>query len=346
MSNSASTNATQPGSGDAGAGDGGTKRGLKIPPQGVGGFDRLWYPVCLSSDVAPGQVIGRELMNGRVVVYRGASGAPYVLSAFCRHLGADLAVGTVIGEHIRCAFHHWSYDGGGQCVKIAAGDKPPQDAKLFKFPTRESLGLIWAFNGTEPDMELPSFTIPESELVVSAIHNKDMNVDCYMVFSNSMDFQHLKVIHGVELIGELKEMSVTDRTMEYLQEMKVPGMGRMNQRVRVWGTNSIALEGETMGRPTYQMAVGTPLPGNRARIWNVNCTPKPSGKPGEQQMIPQLIKIMEEFGRRLIEEDAPVHNTMSFRHDRMAESDKYLSLYLRFARKYPRANPADDMIAP
>jgi nitrite reductase/ring-hydroxylating ferredoxin subunit len=321
------------------------KRGIKIPKQGDGGYDKQWYPICLSTDLTAGQVISREFLNGRVVVYRGDSGQPHVLSAFCRHMGADLAVGQVVGENIRCAFHHWSYNGTGECVHIASGDTAPKDTKLFNFPTRESLGLIWAFNGHTPDMDLPSFTVAEEALTVSAIHNRDMNVDTYMVFSNSMDFQHLKVIHGVELLGDLEDFEVTERTMTYHQTMKVPSMGTMRQRIFVWGTNSISLEGETMGRPTFQMTVGCALPGNRARIFNINATLKPGDKPGEAQMVPQLIKMMEDFGKRLIDEDAPVHNSMSFRHDRMTESDKYLAGYLRFARTYPRVNPAGDLIA-
>ncbi|RVT42347.1 aromatic ring-hydroxylating oxygenase subunit alpha [Sphingobium algorifonticola] len=320
-------------------------RGLKIPPQGVGGFDRSWFPICLSTDVGPGEVIGREFMDGQIVIWRGESGTPHVQSAFCRHLGAHLKVGEVVGEHIRCAFHHWSYDGKGQCIKIAAGDTPPRDATLFDFPTRESLGLIWAFNGDEPDVELPHFSAPEDTLLLKAHHVKDMNIDSYMVFSNSMDFQHLKVVHGVELIGDLEDLEITDRGMTYSQNMKIPGIGTVRQTIRAWGTNSIALEGVTMGRKTFQMSVGCPLPGNRARIFNIDSTVKPTDAPGDAQMAEQLIQIMIDFGDRLIAEDAPVHDSMSFRHDRMAESDKYLAMYLRFARLYPRHHPAADLIA-
>src|ERR1035441_8881280 len=86
---------------------------LTPEPQGVGGFDECWYPVALSSEVAPGMVHGCEFLDGRVVVFRAAGGGVSVLSAYCRHLGADLADGDIKDDCIRCPFHHWTYDASG-----------------------------------------------------------------------------------------------------------------------------------------------------------------------------------------------------------------------------------------
>jgi len=54
-------------------------------------------------------------------------------------------------------FHHWRYDRTGRCVDVPAGDPPPAAARLFAFPTVESLGIIWAFNGIEPTYAVPTF---------------------------------------------------------------------------------------------------------------------------------------------------------------------------------------------
>src|SRR5262245_41163179 len=109
-----------------------------IPAEGENGlFSQSWFPLCKSQDVQPGQVIGRNFLDGRVVVLRGADGRARVLSAYCPHLGADLATGSVIGENLRCAFHHWEYDGSGRCVRTGIGDPPPPGARLFEFPVLE-----------------------------------------------------------------------------------------------------------------------------------------------------------------------------------------------------------------
>src|SRR5436189_185947 len=83
--------------------------------------------------------------------------AASVLSAYCRHLGTDLARGDVIGDDIRCGFHYWQFGEDGRCSHIPVCDRIPDDAGLFKFPTAESLGLIWAFNGTEATYDVPAW---------------------------------------------------------------------------------------------------------------------------------------------------------------------------------------------
>ncbi len=98
-----------------------------------------------------------DFLDGRVIVFRGSSGTAQVSSAYCPHLGADLSVGDVQGDTVRCAFHHWQYDRNGVCVKTGIGDPPPPGACLFTFPTAEKHGLIWAFNGEEPLFAIPDF---------------------------------------------------------------------------------------------------------------------------------------------------------------------------------------------
>ena len=71
-----------------------------MPRQGSDGYDQTWYPIVLSREVGIGQVVASEFLDGRVIVYRGESGRVAVLSAYCRHLGADLSLGTVVGDDI------------------------------------------------------------------------------------------------------------------------------------------------------------------------------------------------------------------------------------------------------
>jgi phenylpropionate dioxygenase-like ring-hydroxylating dioxygenase large terminal subunit len=57
------------------------RRPQPLPPEGEGGFSQCWYPVCLASEVASGEVIGADFLDGRVVVMRGADSVAQVLSA-------------------------------------------------------------------------------------------------------------------------------------------------------------------------------------------------------------------------------------------------------------------------
>src|SRR3546814_6741212 len=73
------------------------------------------------------------------------------MSAYCKHMGADLSVGgDIVGNDVRCPYHHWTYGDGGKCTGIASGDPIPRESNLASFPTAEHLGLIWVFFGETP----------------------------------------------------------------------------------------------------------------------------------------------------------------------------------------------------
>ena len=48
--------------------------GQPIPHEGENGlFSQSWFPICLSSEVQSGQILGSDFLDGRVVVFRGES---------------------------------------------------------------------------------------------------------------------------------------------------------------------------------------------------------------------------------------------------------------------------------
>ncbi|HET8704799.1 MAG TPA: Rieske 2Fe-2S domain-containing protein, partial [Pseudomonadales bacterium] len=54
----------------------------------------------------------------KLVAYRGASGDLHVLDGYCPHMGADLSMGYVEGDSIRCAMHAWRWGKDGVCDDI------------------------------------------------------------------------------------------------------------------------------------------------------------------------------------------------------------------------------------
>ncbi|MGH9033930.1 MAG: Rieske 2Fe-2S domain-containing protein, partial [Acidimicrobiia bacterium] len=73
-----------------------SRRGRGFEPQGPDGYHIGWYPVCLAEELEGGRLVGSDFLSGRVVAFRGPDGAPAVMSAYCRHLGADLAAGELV----------------------------------------------------------------------------------------------------------------------------------------------------------------------------------------------------------------------------------------------------------
>ena len=55
-------------------------------------------------------------------------------------MGANLAGGKVVGNHVQCPFHHWEYNGEGTCARIPYTDAPiPEAAKVKAWPCTFSL---------------------------------------------------------------------------------------------------------------------------------------------------------------------------------------------------------------
>lgn len=320
-------------------------RGKPIPAQNVvNGYDQNWYPICLSSDVEPGKLIGTEFLNGRVIVVRDGDGRPQVLSAYCRHLGADLKDGEVIDGTVRCPYHHWRYNSLGQCVATAVGDKPPSSAQLFRFPTEERLGFIWAFNGTEPLYDVPHLGLPEDAVEMKREFDYVIEVDHFIPYSNSSDIQHLMAVHKIDLDVNPEGVEIHPHGMRYNQKMTIAGMGEIEQEVHVFGTNCLVFVAEFMGRKVWNMSAGKALPGNRTQSSLLVATPKGTGQPGEEQMIGAVLEAALMFGRNLFAEDEVIMKNISFRQDILTHSDRMLVTFLNYVRNYPRTSIACDMI--
>src|SRR6185503_13970725 len=75
----------------------------KRQDEDTAGFHQSWYPLALARELESGQVIGRDFLGTRVILYRDGTGKAVVQSAYCPHLGADLSVGEVVDGQIRCA---------------------------------------------------------------------------------------------------------------------------------------------------------------------------------------------------------------------------------------------------
>src|SRR5262249_3427081 len=158
--------------------------------------DQNWYAVALAEEIDDGKILGADLFNGRVAVYRRADGTPVVLSAVCPHMGADLALGDVIGDDIRCTFHHFCFVPDGTCTAIPSDDNIPSKARVTSFPTAERWGLIWAFNGAEPLFDAPGIRdYDDASLAVRARRTDMFPVEPWVIMGNSFDFTHLRYVH-------------------------------------------------------------------------------------------------------------------------------------------------------
>ncbi len=109
---------------------------------------RFWQPVYHAFDLPPGHAKPVRIMSEDFTLYRGEGGAPHLVAFRCAHRGTQLSTGWVEGDCIRCFYHGWKYDQTGQCVEMPAEDPSfPPKVKIASYPTREYLGLLWAYLG-------------------------------------------------------------------------------------------------------------------------------------------------------------------------------------------------------
>jgi phthalate 4,5-dioxygenase len=88
---------------------------------------RFWLPFLLSEDL-PGpdcDPVRVRLVGEDLLAFRDTGGAVGLIDPLCAHRCADLFYGRNEENGIRCVYHGWKYDVGGQCV-----DAPtePKDA--------------------------------------------------------------------------------------------------------------------------------------------------------------------------------------------------------------------------
>ena len=104
-----------------------------------------WHPVAFASEVTD-RPAHADLLGEPLVIWRGAGGAPRVMSDLCVHRGTALSLGWVKGDELVCAYHGWRYGADGRCVAIPQKEDPaaaPAKARVQAFRAQERYGLIW-----------------------------------------------------------------------------------------------------------------------------------------------------------------------------------------------------------
>ena len=320
----------------------------QVPAEGDDGvFSESWFPICPSDEVRPGEVVGKSFLDGRVVVYRDTAGVAHVQSAWCPHVGADLAVGTVVGDNLRCAFHHWEFGTDGACVRTGSGDPPPRNACLFNFPTAEKFGLIWAFNGESPWWQIPDFPVPEDQLAIDVRYDvPTMPVDPWVVCANTPDWQHIKVVHRLEFdhsnLYERIEWTAHSMRYGFSARMENGAGPEIEYQVGVFGTSMFHLHG-TLNGMWYAVltAFGMPAPGVTQNYF-VLCVRKGDGSAASNAQIQQLHEFLYRLGKRMTNDDRPILHNIRYAPGSLTPADRALARYLEFVRRFPRSHASAD----
>jgi len=328
-----------------------TRPARRLPAEGEDGlYSQSWFPICLSAELTDGNIVGREFLGGRVIAFRDEHGEACVTSAFCAHLGVNLQCGTLVDGLVRCPYHHFHYDGSGQAVRIGNGETPPAAARLFRYPTTERYGLVFAFNGIEPHFAVPEFSLPDDEIAFHAFKTPmHFEVDPWVIISQTPDLNHTQFLHGPEFAPqfEIPPMTFTDHSGHYSvdEDLYFDASGVFKElHANVYGTNMVQLETIINDMWTGGTACLVPLGPNSCEAYGINAVKKADVPNGSPEAYQQVLDGLKAMNMQVMSEDQSVYQNIRFVQGALLECDRELAKYFDYLRQYPRANPGREYI--
>jgi len=158
---------------------------------------QFWIAVDLSQNLKPGEAKPIRIMSEDYALYRGASGQAQVIAYRCPHRGAQMHLGWVEGDDIRCVYHGWKFDCAGTCLEQPAEEAGfARKVKMRTWPTREHMGLIYAYFGDGEPPHFPPYPAPTDEGLIDPWPIELVPCNYLQSFENSMDEVHVAFVHA------------------------------------------------------------------------------------------------------------------------------------------------------
>jgi len=240
-----------------------------------------WFGLCFSHDLAPGDIKKVTLAGRDLVVFRTERGTAAVLDNYCPHLGAPLNRGCVVGESIRCAFHHWQFNGQGECTDIPYAKRIPVRAVAETISLQEINGMVMAWyhpEGREPYIELPQVEGLNGDKKWNALEYVDLELPTCVqeIAENDVDQAHFTYLHRMPAFAETetiidgpikKSASQMDMPDDFLSEAVAEAKGASHLLTRtsygpgvtvVHGTGFESLKGNGPGE-FILLNIATPI---------------------------------------------------------------------------------------
>jgi phenylpropionate dioxygenase-like ring-hydroxylating dioxygenase large terminal subunit len=159
---------------------------------------RFWYPVMPMTQLTADKPQPFQLLGQRLALWLDAEGQPAAIADRCCHRSAQLSKGEVIEGCVRCPYHGWSFNAGGDCVNVPQlGEQAiPRTYQVPAYACQERYGYVWVSLG-EPLADIPE--IPEAaDPRFRQIHEfyETWNAGGLRIMENSFDSAHGHFVHA------------------------------------------------------------------------------------------------------------------------------------------------------
>ncbi|MEK9659566.1 MAG: Rieske 2Fe-2S domain-containing protein [Chloroflexota bacterium] len=137
---------------------------------------QFWMPFLLSTDIpdADGEPVRVRLLGEDLLAFRNSEGKVGLVQRNCPHRWASLFYGRNEENGIRCSYHGWKFDIGGNCVDMPTEteDSNYRDkVQIISYPVEERGGSLWTYMGdpaSKPELpDLEFFRVPETHQYIS-----------------------------------------------------------------------------------------------------------------------------------------------------------------------------------
>ena len=321
-----------------------------IPAEGEDGkFTEGWYALAMSSEVDAENIVGKEFLDGKVIVFRDENGRARVTSAYCPHMGADISGGKKVDGFVRCPFHGFEYNGEGRCVKTEYGAPPPPTARLYVFPTQERFGLIWAWNGeTAPRWDLPDFAYPDDELHFEVQEFGVIPADPFVSCCNTPDYHHYRTVHGLDWDGPDPDPRKDFRWTDHSFTFDIEGTHWNDRAMRftfgIYATSLYYQQGDLDGKWYGFLAPFCIQRPQQTLTYFVIATHKGDGSNDAVEDAKKWAREMMQLEVEFVTQDVPLLDGARFMQGALTRLDEPTKMYLDLVRRQPRSHPSRDFI--
>jgi nitrite reductase/ring-hydroxylating ferredoxin subunit len=319
-----------------------------------------WYIACPSRALKE-KPLSIDLCGQQVVLFRGKDGRVRCLDAFCPHMGTDLGIGKVVGNTLRCFFHHWRYDGDGCCVDVPAAKKAPVTARLQSYATEEIYGFVWVYPAAEAPAPVPRHPeLEDVEVIYQAGISYTRPCHHHVTMINGIDPQHLKTVHGMNVCLELDYREQGNGVIDFYLSGELPGGTWKERLIRRllgdryaycmrYGQGSIgclSVMKEVRFFPElYMVFAYRPLEEGKTLVQPIYLTPRREGVFG--RLVTRLLLWAMKIGfYYLQDEDGKIYENMRFESVVMLPMDAPIGKFMSFinhlnpsvwSRDFPRS---------
>jgi len=177
-----------------------------------------WYVAAGRAELGR-DLLARELLGERIVLYRKENGEPVALQDRCPHRGYPLSKSELIGDQIQCGYHGMAFNPGGQCTHIPSQDNVVKAMRTKAYPLAEKWLWTWIWMG-DPELADPSL-IPScgyedtTEYQSRFIGCVPIKANYQMLIDNLLDPTHASFLHKGGLDNDDKsELGTTAARVE------------------------------------------------------------------------------------------------------------------------------------